>query len=122
MKKKLLLSLSLLTLAGTASQMQAAPVTKYIKPTLKGAAALACFYGSYKMGQFGYYGLQVAHDISKNPSSNNISIAYPFQMAGFIAGLAVGFPSLMASLSTGILGVVAAKSAYDDIRKINQQQ
>lgn len=121
MKKTLLLSLSLLTLAGTVSQVQAAPVSKYIKPTLKGAAALACFYGSYKMGQFGYYGLQFSHDIAKDPSSNNISIAYPFQMTGFIAGLAVGFPSLVASLSTGILGVVAAKSAYDDIKKINKE-
>lgn len=120
MKKKLLLSLSLLTLAGTASQVQAAPITKYIKPTLKSAAALACFYGSYKMGQFGYYGFKVAHDITNDPSSNNISIALPFQMAGFVAGLAVGFPSLAASLSTGILGVVAAKSAYDDIKKINK--
>lgn len=63
----------------------------------------------------------MAHDIEQDPSSHELSIATPFHMAGFLTGLFVCVPSSISCLSTGALGYVLARSAYNDVKVIQQK-
>lgn len=123
MKKIILASLCTLTAVNPMVAFNWQKAKKYVKPTLKTTAALGCFaaaYGTYCLTRASTELFNDAANVANK--HNNSATALTLGMAGTIIGLAVGIPSVVAAISTSILGGWLVKSAYDDVTKADNEQ
>lgn len=128
----LLLSLGLLALAPCSTYAGTGSLKQYIKPALKGLGALACMYGAYKAGQF----VVRCNNVYLDPTLDEaIDLMLSGKVGGDVASifatmfagsklfrlkelvLDAGTAGFGACISSGVLGAILAKSAYDDIKQ-----
>lgn len=129
MKKLLFLTLCL-ALNGSIVFAQKPSFTRYIKPGFQGVSALALFCTSYLTGQFAYLSGKLAHEMNEdskkhknslaNLSDANQVVAHGFDFAATMAASSVAASASIACATSGILGVIAAKSAYKGLKGIKK--
>lgn len=101
----------------------------YVKPTLKVLGAAGCFWLAYKTGYSAllsgqmYLGAWNQYNNDVQHVNGQVGLLYSIsckqsQDSMDIANMILT-PSAIACVSTSILGGILAKSAYDDVRKIN---
>lgn len=93
--------------------------TSYLKPAFKGLGAISCFWAAYYTGKLAGVSGQMFCLASDDFKNAETSWGKTSGDLGMRLGLLLFFPSATACVSTSILGGMLAKSAYDDVKKIN---